>query len=286
MSGLFQTRFASLSSRWHQNVRPLTRRLHSVRAGTSSARPHRLASPLLLGAVTALSAAVILNSTVHLDAEPKSKLEEVTEEDVVVDPATSIAFPKTLRIPSKAPLPTFSLVGVGVRTVSFLGIKVYSIGFYADLSNPNIRVSSSASPEEKIDAIIRNSACVMRIVPTRSTSYGHLRDGFMRALQARLLLTKQREPLTPDEELLAQSALRKFKTAFPNTPLAKHEPLEILVTAPPEDPKQARPLIIRDMGSVQNDWLAREFLLAYFEGNGISPPLKQSVSENLKDFGN
>ncbi len=52
--------------------------------------------------------------------------------------ATSIAFPKTLKIQSKTPLPTFTLVGLGVRTVSFLGIKVYSIGFYADLSNPKL----------------------------------------------------------------------------------------------------------------------------------------------------
>ncbi len=58
----------------------------------------------------------------------------------VVDPATSIAFPTTLKIQSKTPLPTFTLMGVGVRTVSFLGIKVYSVGFYADLSNPSLAV--------------------------------------------------------------------------------------------------------------------------------------------------
>jgi Chalcone isomerase like len=57
-----------------------------------------------------------------------------------VDPATSIAFPVTLRLPSKIALPTFTLVGVGVRTVSFLGIRVYSVGFYADLDNPNLNV--------------------------------------------------------------------------------------------------------------------------------------------------
>jgi hypothetical protein len=57
-----------------------------------------------------------------------------------VDKATSIAFPKTLRINSKVPLPDFTLVGVGVRTVSFLGIQVYSVGFYADLANPKLKV--------------------------------------------------------------------------------------------------------------------------------------------------
>jgi len=60
---------------------------------------------------------------------------------VPVDPATFIAFPTTLRLPSKVPLPNFTLIGVGVRTVSFLGIKVYSVGFYADLENPNLKVS-------------------------------------------------------------------------------------------------------------------------------------------------
>jgi hypothetical protein len=34
-----------------------------------------------------------------------------------------------------------TLVGVGVRTVSFLGIRVYSVGFYADLNNSNLKAS-------------------------------------------------------------------------------------------------------------------------------------------------
>jgi hypothetical protein len=32
-------------------------------------------------------------------------------------------------------------------------------------------------------------------------------------------------------------------------------------------------MILKDMGSVENDWVAEEFVLAYFEGNGISPPV-------------
>ena len=59
----------------------------------------------------------------------------------LVDPDTSIAFPRTLTVQSKVKLPTYTLLGCGVRTVSFLGIKVYSVGFYADLSNPSLKVS-------------------------------------------------------------------------------------------------------------------------------------------------
>ncbi len=101
----------------------------------------------------------------------------------------------------------------------------------------------------------------------------------MRAIQARLLLCKQRGQLTPDEENGVQSPLRKFKSMFPNIPLAKHTPLDILVTAP--DQSQPRNLIVRDLGSVQNDWLAREFVLAYFEGDGISPPVSALLHISL-----
>lgn len=59
-----------------------------------------------------------------------------------VDPATSIEFPTTLHIPSKGALPEFTLIGVGVRLISFLGIKVYSAAFYADLTNPDLKVSA------------------------------------------------------------------------------------------------------------------------------------------------
>ena len=109
-------------------------------------------------------------------------------------------------------------------------------------------------------------------VPTRSTSFTHLRDGFVRALQARLVLAKQKGKLTPDEELEVQSPLRKFKSMFPNTPLAKGQSLDILL-APPEQ-GQPRTLIVRDLGTIHDDWLAHEFVLAYFEGDGISPPVR------------
>lgn len=61
---------------------------------------------------------------------------------VLVDPNTSIPFPKIMHIPSRIPISDLSLIGVGVRTVSFLGIKVYSVGFYADLNNPVLQVGA------------------------------------------------------------------------------------------------------------------------------------------------
>ena len=100
----------------------------------------------------------------------------------------------------------------------------------------------------------------------------------MRAIQARMRLCRDRGILSPEEEAAAQSPLRKFKSMFPNTAIAKHAALDVLLTPPSKDPSQPRTLILRDLGAVQNDWFAREFVLAYFEGDGISPPVSVTRS--------
>jgi Chalcone isomerase like len=111
--------------------------------------PKSLLRPLALG-VTALAFSTAV-SLVYLDSDTSRGNETTVGRSVLitvilltklppVDPATSIEFPTILRIPSKGTLPEFTLIGVGVRVVSFLKIKVYSVAFYADLSNPNLKV--------------------------------------------------------------------------------------------------------------------------------------------------
>ncbi|KAF5377510.1 hypothetical protein D9615_005139 [Tricholomella constricta] len=237
---------------------------------------------LLWGAATVLSASAILSfgPTIHLDAVAAPSIPDNV--DTIVDPATSIEFPTTLRIPSKVKIPTMTLVGFGVRTVSLLGMKVYSVGFYADLENPNLKISRDMSPDEKINQIVHNSACVVRLVPVRTTSYTHLRDAFMRALQARMALGKKEGTLTEEQAYDIGSPMRKLKSLFPNSPLAKHAPLDVFLTAP--TPGRPRTLVFRDLGAIENDWVATEFVLHYFEGAGPSPALKKSVVERLESF--
>jgi hypothetical protein len=56
-----------------------------------------------------------------------------TELTAPVDPDTQIPFP--LHIAGTSPFsPALSLVGLGVRKVSFLRVKVYSVGFYLEES--------------------------------------------------------------------------------------------------------------------------------------------------------
>lgn len=80
-----------------------------------------------------------------------------------------------------------------------------------------------------------------------------------------------------------QSPINKLKTLFPNTPLTKHTPLDILLTPP--FPDKPRTLILRDLGVIQDDWVAQEFVLAYFEGDGNSPAVSKFVSFALVRVG-
>jgi hypothetical protein len=194
------------------------------------------------------------------------------DSDIVVDVDTGIEFPRTVRVPSQFKTRPLELVGVGVRTVSFLGIQVYSIGFYADLAEPALKITAAMPPEDKIDHILRNSACLLRIVPVRTTSYTHLRDAFLRALQGRLVEGQKNGSLDEDEAKAIAAPMRALKTLFPNKPLSRHASLDVYVPAPV--PGQLRSLIFRDLGTVQNNWVATEFLLHYFSGNAPSPAVR------------
>ncbi len=116
-------------------------------------------------------------------------------------------------------LDEYQLIGLGIRTVSFLGVQVYVVGMYvatddiAALQQALIKqIDKSASslvkgekeelkkllydPEEGTriwsevlkDAGIRT---LVRIVPTRNTDFGHLRDAWVRSVTKRATENKE-----------------------------------------------------------------------------------------------
>jgi hypothetical protein len=90
-------------------------------------------------------------------------------------------------------------------------------------------------------------------------------------MQARIAGARAAGTLSPDGEAAAQAPLRQLRTLFPNTSMAKGTALDI-VLAPPER-TGARALVFRDLGVVADPWFGTEFVLAYFAGKGISPPV-------------
>ena len=108
----------------------------------------------------------------------------------------------------------YQLIGLGIRTVSFLRIQVYVVGLYvacSDLSKLQasmVRVAAAPGATTLVEdekAILRqtliegagsekiwsetlkqeNIKSAFRIVPTRGTDFGHLRDGWVRGITAR-----------------------------------------------------------------------------------------------------
>jgi hypothetical protein len=143
-----------------------------------------------------------------------TKLDNKEVEKVPTGTSTIPDFPKTIDLPDDGEneSTTYQLVGLGVRTVSFLSIEVYVVGLYvalddihnlqsAMLSQIDPIATTATEPErEKLKAWLLSQdgervwnnvlksghmRTMFRIVPTRNTDFGHMRDGFVRGIAAK-----------------------------------------------------------------------------------------------------
>lgn len=152
--------------------------------------------------------------------DPSSNAENVE----VVSTGTSYVpyFPRTIHLPtSTSPeniesTAEYTLLGLGIRTVSFLSVQVYVVGLYVKTTSlaslqssliKHINPSASApTPEEKealrsalLDPDRSNEIwtrvlqqkgpdgveMALRVVPVRGTDFKHLRDGWVRGITTR-----------------------------------------------------------------------------------------------------
>ncbi|KAI9887527.1 MAG: Altered inheritance of mitochondria protein 18 mitochondrial [Watsoniomyces obsoletus] len=146
------------------------------------------------------------------------------------DSSSKTASSATTTLPAGSKQSTeYVLLGLGIRTVSFLGIQVYVAGIYVardDISklqsllmheiNP-IATTLVADEKEKLKGILLDVErgeeiwngilkrtttdgggirSVLRIVPTRNTDWLHLRDGWMRAITTRTTEASMRSNTT------------------------------------------------------------------------------------------
>lgn len=129
-----------------------------------------------------------------------------------VDDGKSAALPAGTGIPDEDE--EYQLLGLGIRTVSFLSFEVYVVGLYvshSDLSKLQEKIvhavaapgASTLVQGEKGDlrqklldeqgseaiwsSVLKDAGLksAIRIVPTRSTNFNHLRDGWVRMITAR-----------------------------------------------------------------------------------------------------
>lgn len=142
----------------------------------------------------------------------------------------------------------YTLVGLGIRTVSFLSIQVYVVGMYVrtqDISGLQSKlihlvnpVASTLVPSEKdslkqklLDPVISKEVwnellntpgmkTAWRISPTRNTDFAHLRDGWKTGIDKRTAEVRQEaRKINPSAETQYDAedfglSMRQFMTVF------------------------------------------------------------------------
>ncbi|CBQ73278.1 conserved hypothetical protein [Sporisorium reilianum SRZ2] len=254
-----------------------------------------------LMAVAALAGVVSIYSlsradSVHLDAAPAgaaasglpSISADSSSQQVVVDADTNLTFPLYIPTPvslrtTDKPVPRLRLVGLGVRTVSFLRVRVYVAALYMD--EAQLGASGETSLEQHMQALLdAGTPAVIRIVPVRNTDFNHLRDGFIRALQARLKLALKTSRVTPGSQIEEQftRGVGQVKESFPRGSVPKGSALDVVVGKGRLNFEYAGEVFGQEGEDRGAFTVARELVLAYFAESGeISAAFKRSVEQGL-----
>ncbi|KAI1632739.1 chalcone-flavanone isomerase-domain-containing protein [Biscogniauxia mediterranea] len=205
----------------------------------------------------------------------------------------------------------YTLVGLGVRTVSFLGIPVYMVGYYIatpDIAAIQSRLVKEINPiattlvanekEELRQALLdpkRGEALwediladvrprsVFRIVPVRDTDFHHLRDGFVRAIQARSSQGERRADYADDA---FAAGMRDFRALFNRGRVPKRREMLLCRDA------SGRLTITYDdgdkavvVGTVDDERVSRLLWLNYLAGSKVaSEPARTSIVDGIMEF--
>ena len=252
--------------------------------------------------------------------------------------STVPSFPRTLEIPHYGPAtkPTsdstdmipadaaagsteYTLVGFGVRTVSFLGFQVYVVGYYvatADIAALQSALVKKIDPiattlvpgerdqlrtalldpvqsEETWKELLQRgipARSLFRVVPVRDTDFHHLRDGFVRAIQAKVPSTES----AGDDNF--GEAMRDFRAFFNRGTVPKRKELLLLRDGQGrlsviydygdgKKKKDGRPGGRQLLGSVDDERISRALWLHYLGGKTVaSEPARQNIVEGVMEF--
>ncbi|KAL2152276.1 hypothetical protein VTH82DRAFT_5460 [Thermothelomyces myriococcoides] len=233
------------------------------------------------------------------------------------DATTDTAGTPTITTPSGTT--EYTLVGLGLRTVTFLGLQVYVVGYYVATSdiaalqnaltkriNP-IATTLVPGEREQLRSTLLDPAegertwdellgagvparSAFRIVPVRDTDFHHLRDGFVRAVQARA------SPQTMADESFGE-AMRQFRAVFNRGSVPKRKELLLVrdetgrlsITydggANKKQKEGSQSAGRQLIGVVEDERLSRALWLNYLAGKKVaSEPARQNIVDGIMDF--
>jgi hypothetical protein len=222
--------------------------------------------------------------------------------------SNAVTAPTLIVPPSVAAGTEYTLVGLGTRSVSFLGINVYVLGFYVatqDIAELQQRLVRKISPiastlvasekdelraklmdpvegEQIWEELLRSgipARSMVRVVPVRDTDFHHLRDGFVRAIQAH-------EGKAKDEEF--GEAMREFKRIFNRGKVPKQKELLMLrdragkLTLLYDEGKSGGRELI---GTVRDERISRALWMNYLGGKKVaSEEAKTNIVNGIMEF--
>ncbi|KAI8976862.1 chalcone-flavanone isomerase-domain-containing protein [Pilobolus umbonatus] len=196
----------------------------------------------------------------------------------VTDPASNVSFPVYLSTDHKR------LIGLGVRTVSFLKMHVYIIGMYMrseDLGElkkvkgwEHFDKQEFLENRELADRLLDQPYDIsIRIVSARNTNTQHLRDGFVRLLLQRM----KDQKMTEEEERDVLKGIQEFKSNFPSMRVEKHT---VFVFTKTSNGELDMAYEGKHLGTVPNKWISKNFVMSYLE------PKAPSSEAALHDIAN
>ena len=247
----------------------------------------------------------VLGGGARIVARDESSGEEV--ELVSTGTSTVPHFPRTVSLPTgnEGKEEEYTLLGLGIRTVSFLGVQVYVAGFYvatsslsglqADLVKAVNPIASALIPGEKEqlraglldgeksydiwDQLLKEKGSdvksVWRIVPVRNTDFAHLRDGWVRGITTKTQAasaSKDKEQFSDDS---FGAAMSEFKAIFGGKGRAPKGSV-LLITRDGNgtlgvlfQEKEGKGEAL-DFGHVADERIARLIWLGYLGGKNVS----------------
>lgn len=269
------------------------------------------------------------NATTRLDGPPSIALDTSLQDKVEQIPtgtSTIPTFPKIIHLSSldasadasvvDKGQQEYQLVGLGIRTVSFLGIQVYVVGLYIavpDIATLQERLVRKMDPvattlvpgerqklkellmdpqkgEEVWDEILKDGGIrtAFRIVPTRNTDFMHLRDGWVRGITGRTQARTAAGDQSFNDDTFGAS-VNEFKTIWGSGARKSAPKGGVLMLTRDAQGKMAAWFEEKQgslrLGGVDDERISRLIWLGYLAGKNVSSEgARKSVVDGVMDF--
>jgi hypothetical protein len=235
--------------------------------------------------------------------------DEKSGEDIELVPTGTSSvphFPRTIHLPTPGAVSDaeteYTLLGLGIRSVSFLSIQVYVVGLYVQTSSLaalQARLIKNANPlasalipgeKEKLrdslleaeesyeiwDTLLKDTSngisTAIRVVPTRNTDFNHLKDGWVRGITTRIQSASQKGDKQFNDESFGAS-MKEFTSLFSGKGKAPKETV-LLLTRNSQGRLgvlyQGKDGKLEDFGGVLDERISRLIWLGYLGGKNVS----------------